>query len=308
MNRLDYGTWLRQRLPFPVQKLAIDAGLTCPNRDGTVGTGGCTFCNNASVSPRYCQAGLTVAQQIEAGKRFFAHKHRTPTKYLAYFQAYTNTHPTTGSVCGVANAATTTSLARLQSLYEEALAQPGVVGLIIGTRPDCMPASLLDYLTELSRHTFLMVEYGIESANDDTLLRINRGHTFEQSRATIVRTHERGILTGGHVILGLPGESREESLRQAPVISALPLDVLKIHQLQIIRDTPLAREYARQPFPLYSLDEYVTLVAQYISRLRPSLVVERFVSQAPAHLLIAPRWGVKSQEVAKRVRNLLIQV
>ena len=301
LSQLDYGAWLRQRLPYPVQKLAIDAGLTCPNRDGTVGTGGCIFCDNASFSPRYCQPGLSVAQQIEAGKRFFAHKHRTPVKYLAYFQAYTNTHPVSrlASASSAADgvSAAIPSFSRLQSLYEEALAQPDVVGLIIGTRPDCMPDELLDYLTELSQRTFLMVEYGIETANDTTLRRINRGHTFEQSR--------QGVQVITHVILGLPGESPEVSLRQAPVISGLPLDVLKIHQLQVIRDTPLAREYAERPFHLYSLDEYVSLTARYISLLRSTLIIERVVAQSPSRLLVAPRWGVRNQEVADRICRLL---
>jgi hypothetical protein len=288
-NRQDYGSWLKSRLPFPIQKITVNAGMTCPNRDGTVGTGGCIFCNNASFSPRYCQPALTVAQQIEAGKRFFAHKHRrscSETKFLAYFQAYTNTHA---------------PLERLIALYEEALAQPDVVGLIIGTRPDCMPPALLSYMKELNRRTFLIVEYGIESANDDTLQRINRGHTFAQTCDAIRRTHDSGILVGGHIILGLPGEPPEESLRQAPLISALPLDVLKIHQLQIIRDTPLAREYAEHPFPLYTLQQYIDLLRQYLSLLRSSLIIERIVSQAPSHLLIAPRWGVKNQEVMKQV-------
>ena len=181
-----------------------------------------------------------------------------------------------------------------------------VVGIVIGTRPDCIDDSLLDYLSDLSRETFVMVEYGIESANDETLRRINRGHTFECSRQAIEKTHERGILTGGHIILGLPGEDAGESLRQAPIISALPLDVLKIHQMQVIKGTRLAEEYARNPFHVYSVEEYLDLITKYIRLLRRDLVLERFVSQSPPELLIAPKWGLKNYEFTNLLRNRLL--
>lgn len=209
-------------------------------------------------------------------------------KYLAYFQAYTNTYD---------------SLDRLKAMYEEALAVDDVVGIVIGTRPDCVSDELLDYLAELAKQTFVMVEYGIESANDETLKRINRGHDFACSRYAIERTHSRGILTGGHIILGLPGEDANESLRQAPIISSLPLDVLKIHQMQIIRGTALAREYEEHPFHVYSVDEYLDLVVKFISLLRPDLVLERFVSQSPKELLIAPKWGLKNHEFTDLLRK-----
>ena len=209
-------------------------------------------------------------------------------KYLAYFQAYTNTYD---------------SLDRLKTMYEEALAVDDVVGIVIGTRPDCVSDELLDYLAELAKQTFVMVEYGIESANDETLKRINRGHDFACSRDAIERTHSRGILTGGHIILGLPGEDANESLRQAPIISSLPLDVLKIHQMQIIRGTALAREYEKHPFHVYSVDEYLDLVVKFISLLRPDLVLERFVSQSPKELLIAPKWGLKNYEFTNLLRK-----
>lgn len=209
-------------------------------------------------------------------------------KYLAYFQAYTNTYD---------------SLDRLKAMYEEALAVDDVVGIVIGTRPDCVSDELLDYLAKLAKQTFVMVEYGIESANDETLKRINRGHDFACSRNAIERTHCRGILTGGHIILGLPGEDANESLRQAPIISSLPLDVLKIHQMQIIRGTALAREYEKHPFHAYSVDEYLDLVVKFISLLRPDLVLERFVSQSPKELLIAPKWGLKNHEFTDLLRK-----
>jgi radical SAM protein (TIGR01212 family) len=277
---IDYGSWIRQQFTFRVQKIAVDAGFTCPNRDGLVGTGGCTFCNNQTFNPSYCDHRKSVSQQLEEGKQFFARKY-PDMKYLAYFQAFSNTYA---------------PLPHLRQLYEEALAVEDVVGLVIGTRPDCLPDSLLDYLEELNQHTFLIVEIGIESANNQTLQRINRGHTFECSRDAIERTHGRGILTCGHVILGLPGEDREEILRQAPIISSLPLDILKLHQLQIIRGTKLADEYLEHPFHLFTPDEYIDLIINYLQQIRKDLVLERFVSQSPPELLIAPHWGLKNYE------------
>ncbi|MBO5625016.1 MAG: TIGR01212 family radical SAM protein [Prevotella sp.] len=281
MQYNDFGTWLRKRFPdFRIQKISIDAGFTCPNRDGRISTGGCTYCDNRTFNPSYCDRRKSIREQLREGKRFFNRKY-SDMKYLAYFQAFTNTYE---------------SLDSLRRMYEEALAEEDVVGLVIGTRPDCISAPLLDYLEELSRQTFLIVEYGIESANDATLRRINRGHTFECSRKAVEMTAERGILTGGHIILGLPGEDREESLRQAPIISSLPLNILKIHQMQIIKGTHLAEEYLQHPFPLYTVEEYLHLIADYISLLRKDLVLERFVSQSPPELLIAPRWGLKNYQ------------
>ena len=287
----DYCTWSRSRLPFRVQKISVDAGFTCPNRDGRFSTGGCIFCNNRTFNPSYCDSRHSVSQQLEEGKRFFARKY-PDMKYLAYFQAYTNTYA---------------SLDRLKALYEEALGVDDVVGIVIGTRPDCVSDELLDYLSELNERIFLIVEYGIESANDLTLQFINRGHTFEQSRQAISKTHQRGILTGGHIILGLPGEDAEESIRQASLISALDLDILKIHQMQIIRGTALERIYEQKPFHIYSVDEYIRLIASYIQHLRKDLVLERFASQSPPELLVAPHWGLKNYEFTNLLINYLRQ-
>jgi len=285
----DFGSWLRSRFPFRVQKISVNAGLSCPNRDGSIGRGGCIYCDNRTFSPSYCDTSRSVRQQIEAGKKFFARKY-PDMRYLAYFQSYTNTHGT---------------LEHLRRIYEEALCVDGVVGIVIGTRPDCMPDALLDYLEALNRQTFMIVEYGIESANDDTLRRINRGHTFECARRTIERTAGRGIITGGHIIIGLPGEDAEETLRQAPLISATKLDILKMHQMQVIRGTRLAEEYARNPFHTYTADEYIALISQYIQYLRSDLVLERFVSQSPKDLLIAPDWGLKNHEFTDRLTKYL---
>lgn len=278
----DYGTWIRNQFPFRVQKLSVDAGFSCPNRDGSKGRGGCVFCDNRTFNPSYCRSGDGLRQQIEAGKEFFARKY-SKMKYLAYFQAFTSTYA---------------PLDHLKRLYEEALSVDGVVGLVIGTRPDCVSPALLDYLATLARQTFLVVEYGIESANDATLRLINRGHDFECSRRAIEETAEHGIRTGGHIIVGLPGEDAEESLRQADIISALPLTMLKIHQMQVVKGTALERMFAEKPFHVYTVEEYVRLIAEYVQRLRWSLVLERFVSQSPKEMLIAPQWGLKNHEFA----------
>jgi radical SAM protein (TIGR01212 family) len=291
MKYVEFGPWLQSELGCKVQKISVNAGMTCPNRDGTLGTGGCTFCNNQTFNPAYCRTEKSVTQQLEEGKQFFARKYPA-MKYLAYFQAYTNTYA---------------ELDRLVSLYEEALRVPDVVGLVIGTRPDCMPDNLLDYLEELNRRTFLIVEYGVESANDETLLRINRGHTFRQSCEAIRRTAERGIRVGAHVILGFPWEPFDELMRQAEEIGRLPLTTLKLHQLQIIRGTQLAREYAEHPWAVPTAEEYIDLVLHYISRLPYGLVMERFVSQSPPEMVIAPQWGLKNHEFANLLRNRMVK-
>lgn len=288
----DFGTWIRQRFPFRVQKIAVDAGFTCPNRDGRLSTGGCVYCDNRTFNPSYCNPLKSVAEQLEEGKRFFQRKY-PDMKYLAYFQAFTNTYA---------------PVSKLRKLYEEALCVPDVVGLVIGTRPDCVSDELLDYLKGLNRRTFLLVEYGVETANDATLRLINRGHDFACARQAVERTHQRGILTGAHVILGLPGEDAAESLRQAPVISSLPIDILKIHQLQIVKGTRLAALYEEKPFHVYTVEEYLDLIARYISLLRDDLILERFVSQCPPDKLIAPRWGLKNHEFTDLLRNKLRQM
>lgn len=283
----DMGSYLAARFPYKVQKISLHAGFSCPNRDGTKGRGGCTYCNNQTFSPDYCHTGRSITEQLDEGIAFFARKY-PDMKYLAYFQAYTNTYG---------------ELEALKRKYEEALAHPGVVGLIIGTRPDCMPADLLDYLADLSRRTFVLVEYGVESTSDETLRRINRGHDFATSVDAIRRTSAAGVLVGAHMILGLPGESREMMLKHARSLSQLPLDTLKLHQLQLIRHTRMAREYEMSPqdFHLYGVDEYIDLAIDFAERLSPSIAIERFVSQSPAELLIAPNWGLKNHEFTARL-------
>ena len=289
----DFASFLSQYFEGKVQKISIHAGFTCPNRDGSKGTGGCTYCNNQTFNPDYCKPEFGIRRQLEDGIGFFARKYPT-MRYLAYFQAYTNTYG---------------ELEQLKAMYEEALSVDGVVGLVIGTRPDCMPSTLLDYIEELSRKTFVMVEYGIESANDLTLQRINRGHDFATAIDAIRRTHERGILVGGHLILGLPGEDHAELMRQAEAIASLPLDMVKLHQLQLIRGTRMAREYDECPedFHLYTVDEYIDLAIDYIERLPETMVIERFISQSPRSLLIAPDWGMKNYQFVDRLRRRMVE-
>jgi len=285
----EFGPWLKNLLGMKVQKISINAGFTCPNRDGRVGVGGCTYCNNQTFNPEYCRTEKSVVQQLEEGKRFFSRKY-PEMKYMAYFQAYTNTY---------------SELDDLKRKYEDALGVDDVVGLVIGTRPDCVPNDLLDYLSELNRQVCVIVEYGIESVHDKTLERINRGHDYACVVDAVNRTSERGLITGGHVILGLPGESRDEILGGADVLSDLPLATLKLHQLQLIKGTRMAEEYFADPegFHLFSAEEYVDLVIDYVERLRPDIVLERFVSQSPSSLLAIPGWGLKNFEFVEKVRR-----
>lgn len=289
----EFGDFLRERFPFKAQKIAINAGFTCPNRDGSKGRGGCTYCNNQTFNPGYCQTDKSVADQLAEGVRFFSRKY-PEMRYLAYFQAYTSTYG---------------EQERLERLYEEALSYPGVVGLVIGTRPDCMPDRLLDYLARLSEQVLVLVEYGVESTLDRTLRRINRGHDFAEAEEAIRRTAARGIAVGAHLILGLPGESRDEILGHADRLSDLPLTTLKLHQLQLIRHTRMALEFERQPedFHLFTVDEYIDLAIDFIERLDPAIALERFVSQSPKELLIAPDWGLKNYEFTARVNRRLAE-
>jgi len=234
----DYSTRLREILGTRIQKISINAGFTCPNRDGRVGTGGCTYCNNQTFNPDYCQHDKSVTQQIAEGIAFFRKKH-DDQKHLAYFQAYTNTYG---------------DIAHLIDLYEEALSYPDIIGLVIGTRPDCIDDKLLDYFQELSRKSYVMIEYGVESTCDETLKAINRGHDFATAQRAIRATAQRGIHTAAHLILGLPGEDRATLLSHAHQLSELPLTAIKLHQLQLIKGTVMAQQFAMHPeqFRLFS--------------------------------------------------------
>ncbi len=286
-----FQTFLSEHLDLKVQKISLNAGFSCPNRDGSKGWGGCTYCNNQTFNPAYCDTGQRITEQLEMGIRFFARKY-PEMHYLAYFQAYTNTYA---------------DLENLKALYEEALRVPKVIGLVIGTRPDCMPEDLLDYLTELSKRCFVFVEYGVESTLDRTLEVINRGHDYARSADAIRRTAAQGIPVGAHIILGLPGEQVSDILAHADALNTLPLDTLKLHQLQLIKGTKLATQAAADPMwvPSFTAEEYAELVVHFLERLRPDIAVERFVSQSPPELLIAPDWGLKNYEFTHLVEKKL---
>ncbi len=290
---LNYNQVLKTEFAERVQKISINAGFTCPNRDGSKGSGGCTYCNNQTFSPEYCKPTRTVSQQVEEGVGFFHHKYQAQ-HYLAYFQSYTNTYDT---------------IDKLKAIYYEALAYPKVVGLVVGTRPDCVNDELLDFFAELSRKYYVMIEYGIESTNDETLEFINRGHDFACAKKAIAATAARGIKTGAHIILGLPRESREVILGHAANLSRLPIDALKIHQLQLVRGTRMAKQFVENPewFNLFSASEYVDLVVDFLERFNPDIAIERFVSQSPQKLLIAPEWGLKNFEFTVKIEKRLVE-
>ena len=288
---LNYNQVLKTEFSERVQKISINAGFTCPNRDGSKGTGGCTYCNNQTFSPQYCKPSKTVSQQVEEGIAFFHHKYKAQL-YLAYFQSYTNTYD---------------SLENLKAIYEEALSYPNVVGLVVGTRPDCVNDELLDYFAGLARKYYVMIEYGVESTHDETLEFINRGHDYACAEQAILKTANRGIRTGAHIILGLPKEDREIIVSHAYKLSQLPIDALKIHQLQLVRGTRMAQQFAenREWFHLYTAEEYIDLAIDFLERLNPLIAVERFVSQSPKELLIAPEWGLKNFEFTAKIEKRL---
>ena len=289
---LDYAAYLARVFPgVKMQKLSVNAGLSCPNRDGTTGRGGCSYCNNQSFSPGYTATAADVVDQLEAGKRFFARKY-PEMKYLAYFQSYTGTHG---------------EIDHLTDLYRRALAVDDVEGLIVATRPDCLPPALVDRLAEIARDRNLMIELGAESSHDATLARVNRCHTWADTVDAVTRLHDAGIAVGLHLIMGLPGETTAMMLATIDAVNRLPVATVKLHQLQLIAGTPLARdvEAGREEVAIFEVDDYIDLCCNVIDRLRDDIAIERFVSQSPDNLLIAPRWGLKNYQFVDRLRAAL---
>lgn len=262
-----------------LQKVVVDAGFTCPNRDGLVGTGGCTYCDNAAFHPGYSTAGIPIHEQIDEGIKFHRVRYRKAEKFLAYFQPYSNTYA---------------PLERLREVYEEALSHPLVAGIVIGTRPDCVDGDKLDYLASLARDHVVVIEYGIESVYDRTLQRINRGHSFEDAVRAVEMTTARGLTQGAHFIFGLPGETVGDMLAYAPIINKMSLHSVKFHQLQIVRGTAMEREFASHPsdFVTFSLDEYLDFIADLLERLRPDLYIERFAGEVPPRFVNSTPWGL----------------
>lgn len=297
-----YADYCRKRFGGTVQKIAVDGGFGCPNRDGTLGHGGCTFCNGEAFVPSYCRTAGSITRQIDEGIRFHARRRqRGATRYVAYFQSYSGTYA---------------PLEVLRSRYREALEHPAVAGIVVSTRPDCVSEGVLDLLGTLSREKYVAVEYGIESCYDSTLDLIRRGHDFGCTRRAIMYTAARGIDVGGHLILGLPGESREQMLAEADILSALPLSTLKLHQLQLLHGSELERlwrENSAAVPPPFGLEEYVALVADFLRRLRPDIAIERVAAAVPPRYLADPArsWHtsdgrhVTHEEIAQRVRQRL---
>ncbi len=280
-----FSSFVKQRFGHSVHKVNIDAGFTCPNRDGTVGTGGCTYCNNESFKPEDCQPALSVSRQVQNGISYLSRRYGAE-KFLAYFQAYTNTYA---------------PVEKLRSLYEEAMNEPGVIGLAIGTRPDCIDEAKLDLLEELARKHFVLLEYGVQSIHEKTLKAINRGHDFNTFKHAVRETNKRGIETGAHMIVGFPTESREETLEGAHAITASGVGFVKIHQLQIIKDTPMSVQFEKEPFPVLGYDEYLSLACEFLDRLGPDIVIQRLFATAPDEILIAPRWGRDRHQVLRDI-------
>ncbi|MGB0838480.1 MAG: TIGR01212 family radical SAM protein [Flavobacteriaceae bacterium] len=284
---LDYSSFVRKTWGERVQKIAVNIGFSCPNRDGSKGYGGCTYCNNDSFNPDYCEPENSITTQLQEGIQRFSAKYKSQ-QYLAYFQAYTNTY---------------THLDNLKAMYEEALAVPGVIGLVIGTRPDCISQEIIDYLGGLAQNYNVSLEFGIESTLDKTLKAVNRCHSYQDTIDAYQMAIGKGLHLGGHIILGLPGESREELLSHADRLSKLPIDSLKIHHLQIIKQSIMAFQYRKNPegFSLFEPEVYIDLIVEFLENLRPDLVIERFISEAPKNLLIAPNWGLKNFEIVNRI-------
>jgi len=289
-----YSDYFRRNFGGRVQKITIDAGFSCPNRDGTCGTGGCTFCNNRAFNPSYNHPEKSIAEQIRQGMAFHRKRYRKATRYLAYFQTYTNTYA---------------KLEKLVDVYDQALAIPGVMGIVVGTRPDCVDESILDYFRDLSERCYVTVEYGLESVFNRTLLRVNRGHDVEKSLWAVSETAGRGVRVGGHVIIGLPGETREDFLAMATELSRWPLDNIKFHQLQLIKGTAMAQEYMEKPqdFEFFSMETYLQLMMEIIERLNPVMVVERIAGEVTPGMGIMEGWGIRYDGVLKAFEQLLAE-
>jgi len=284
-----YSVYLKDHYGQRVQKVTVDAGFTCPNRDGTVASGGCTYCNNESFNPGYNSAAKTIRQQVAEGIEFLRRRYGTE-KYFVYFQPYSNTYA---------------SLDRLKRCYEEALSIPGVIGLTIGTRPDCIDEEKLHYLEELAKTHEITIEYGLESFLDDTLRKINRGHDFQSFLDALELTRGRGLKICTHIILGFPWEKKSDWLTEAAVLSELPIDFLKIHQLHIVRNTVMEKQYNEGKLRLLTYKEYLDVIVSFLERLSRRIIIQRLGGVAPPHMLIAPKWGKRYPEMLKSIDDML---
>ena len=288
---ISYSDYLNNIFPgVKVQKISVNAGFSCPNRDGTIGIGGCSYCRNDSFSPSYCMKRESVSIQIEKGKKFFSKKY-PEMKYLAYFQSYTNTHGR--------------DIRSLSELYHEALQCDGVVGLVIGTRPDTLPNPVIDLLSDINKKTPVFLEIGAETSSDATLRLINRHHTWADVEDAVSRASSAGIRCGLHLIAGLPGEDRNQILRNVRKSCFLPVDTLKLHQLQILKDTTLHRQWENGEIKVtpFNLEDYLSLCAKIIEIVPDNIVIERFLSQSPPEMVVEPKWGIKNYQFMNLLNN-----
>lgn len=285
----SFNSYLKEVFGCKVYKVNVDAGFTCPNRDGTLGTGGCIYCNNDSFRPSSCKPTMTISEQIRNGIRYVSSRYEAK-RFLVYFQPYTNTYADTN---------------QLERLYREALSEPFVVGLAIGTRPDCIDDDKLSLFQELSKDRFILVEYGLQSVYDKTLRFINRGHDYQTFLDAIYKTSSRGIHVGAHIIVGFPTETRQEMLAMADILSELPVGFLKIHQLQVVRDTVLADLYQKEPFYTFGYEDYLDFVVDFLERLSPKIVIQRLFATAPEEILIAPIWEKSRQSITTDIQRRL---
>lgn len=291
----DFGEYMREVFPgMKVQKISIDAGFTCPNRDGSIGQGGCIYCNNTSFTPGYCSPRDAVETQIEKGKAFFSRKY-PEMKYLAYFQSYTNTFGRSADA--------------LLDMYRNASESEEVVGVIIGTRPDCLPDDLLDGLAELNRLKPVIVEIGAETSFDDTLRLINRNHTWAHVEDAVLRLHSRGIRVGVHLIAGLPGESEDDVIETIRRSCALPIESIKMHQLQIVKGTPLLEKWKTGEIEVnpFTLEKYLELCIKIVNAVPRHVCIERFLASSPPDMVVAPKWGLKNYQFTNLLMNKLLQ-
>ena len=290
----SYSKFIKTIFNERVQKISIDAGFTCPNRDGTKTRGGCTYCDNKTFNPFYCSPEKSITQQLNEGIAFFEPKYKTQ-KYLAYFQAYTNTYD---------------NITNLEKLYKEALSHPKVIGMVVSTRPDCINQEIIDLLNSYTKKYHIVLEIGIESTKNSTLKRINRGHTYEETIKAFELTKNTDLHIGAHLIIGLPNETEEDILQHAKTISKLNIQTLKLHQLQIIKGTAMGKDYLQnsEKYNLFNVETYIELMIKFLEQLNPEIIIERFASESPQEMIIAPQWnGVKNYAITDKIRNEMLK-
>jgi radical SAM protein (TIGR01212 family) len=283
-----FGPYLKKQFGTIVYKVNVDAGFTCPNRDGTLGVTGCIYCNNDSFRPSECKEEISIREQIRNGVKYLSMRYKAK-KFLVYFQPYTNTYA---------------PVTELEKIYREALSAPSVIGLAIGTRPDCVDEAKIELLRELAKDHFVLVEYGLQSIHDKSLQYILRGHDYNAFLDAANMTVNKGIHIGAHIIAGFPTETREETLAMADELSRLPIGFLKIHQLQIVRGTLLGERYLEKPFPTFEYREYLDFLVDFVERLSPEIVLQRLFSLSPDDILIAPQWGRTRQQILRDISDI----